>query len=164
MLISRFDRAAGECDIDIVFRHGPDGEQQNDCRDAILKYAQHPSTPLGRSIATRLQVSTTRRSGLGLLFTMVGSFNGKHQIVISRFPADQGIVAEKRKSGLSVEFIERVFLKNAKAYKSVQYASTSFTAGIRTAALDRQRLYRRPGPVHWWVIPRPPHREGDVEA
>src|ERR1041384_7754219 len=79
--------------------------------------------PRGRLIANRLQAVSTHRSGLGLLFLMKGDVNGEHRLVISRFPADQGVIAEEHAERLSVEFVERVFMKSAKAYKSVMYSA-----------------------------------------
>jgi hypothetical protein len=150
VLSALFDRASDECDIDIVFRHGADGEQQNDCRDSVMTYLQNPSTAHGRALGNRLQVATTKRSGLGLLFTMTGTYAGKDQIVMSRFPAEQGIVAEERERGLSVEFIERVFMKNAKAYKSVMYSTPSTTTGCWDGrAVDRQLTGPRELSEYW---------------
>jgi len=123
MLTGVFERAPQECDIDIVFRAGAGGQQQNDCRDLLVAYVQRPTIPRGRLIANRLQSVSTHRSGLGLLFLMKGEVNGERRLVISRFPADQGVIAEEQAERLSVEFIERVFMKSAKAYKSALYSS-----------------------------------------
>lgn len=70
---------------------------------------------------------------------MKGSADGQKQLVISRFPADQGIIAEERSRRLSVEFIERVFMKNAQSYKSAFYSSDSLERGFWDGwAVDRQ--------------------------
>jgi len=139
MLTNVFDRARDECDIEIVFRQGEGGQQQNDCRDLLMAYAQDPSVRNGRLLASRLQVVTTHRSGLGLLFLMKGARDGNHQLVISRFPADQGVIAQEHAQQLSVEFIERVFMKSAKAYKSALYSSDSLQRGFWDGrAVDRQ--------------------------
>jgi hypothetical protein len=70
---------------------------------------------------------------------MKGSMNGKHVVVVSRFPADQGILAEEHEDELTVEFIERIFMKNARAYKSAIYSSESFEGGFWVGrAVDRQ--------------------------
>lgn len=139
MLTHIFDRAPSECDIEIVFRPTADGKQQNDCRDAMLSYARKPGVVSGRGVARRLQEVTTHRSGLGLLFLMVGKDAGRTRLVVSRFPADQGIIAEEDRDRLSVEFIERVFMKNAKSYKSAFYEDTSLARGFWDGrAVDRQ--------------------------
>ncbi len=112
MLGRLFDRAMLECDIEIVFRPNDEGHQQNDCRDLLVAYAREPTLQSGRSLANRLQEVTTHRSGLGLLFLMKGEINGTHILVISRFPADQGVIAQEQAQNLTVEFIERVFMKS----------------------------------------------------
>jgi len=61
---------------------------------------------------------------------MKGEVDGKHQLVLARFPADQGVIAEERERHLSVEFLERVFMKSAKTYKSVLYSSESLDDGF----------------------------------
>ena len=139
MLRTVFDRASHECDIDIVFQPDRDGRQQNDCRDAIIKIVAAPTVVHGRAIAKRLQAVTTNRSGLGLLFLMKGDNDNVDTVVISRFPADQGVVAQENAEQLSVEFLERVFMKSAKAYKSAIYSSDSLQRGFWDGrAVDRQ--------------------------
>lgn len=134
-----FERAHVECDIDITFTPKDDGSQENECRDLLVSYAEHPSVPLGRKLAARLQTITTHRSKLGLLFMMYGRESGLHRLVVSRFPADQGIIAEEHKDKLSVEFIERVFMKSAKAYKSAYFESDSLEGGFwEGRAIDHQ--------------------------
>jgi len=139
MLKGVFDRAHDECDIEIVFRPTEDGKQQNACRDSLVSYVQDSSVKNGRLVAARLQQVSTHRSGLGLLFLMKGTENRNHQLVISRFPADQGVIAQEHAQQLSVEFIERVFMKSAKAYKSALYISASVERGFwEGRAIDRQ--------------------------
>jgi len=130
MLNGVFDRASEECNIDIVFRAGGGGEQQNECRDLLVSYVHQPTLVRGRLIASRLQVVSTHRSGLGLLFLMRGQVDGEQRLVISRFPADQGVIAEEKAERLSVEFVERVFMKSAKAYKSALYSSDAPERGF----------------------------------
>ena len=150
MLTGVFDRAPDECDIEVKFRPTDAGQQQNDCRDLLLEYAREPSIPHGRAIASRLQAVSTHRSGLGLLFLMKGESDGQHQLVISRFPADQGIVAQERAQQLTVEFIERVFMKNAKTYKSAFYSSDSLERGFWDGrAIDRQSSSSRELSDYW---------------
>lgn len=150
MLAAVFERAPEECDIEVVFRPTADGRQQNDCRDLLLAYAAEPSIPHGRAIAARLQMVSTHRSGLGLLFLMKGETDGNHQLVISRFPADQGIVAQEHAQLLAVEFIERVFMKNAKTYKSAFYSSDSLDRGFWDGlAIDRQSSSARELSDYW---------------
>jgi hypothetical protein len=119
MLAELFERAPVECDIDIVFRPDEQGRQRNGSRNLLEAYLRSPSVPAGRSVAEALQRVTTHRSGLGLLFLLAGTDDRRrHVLVISRFPADEGVVAQEDAARLDVEFVERVFMKNAKAYKS----------------------------------------------
>lgn len=106
-------------DFEIAFRHASNGTKQNDCRDLILAYQLKRSLKEGHAIAERLQAVTDRRSGMGLLFVMTGQHGSKFRTVISRFPANEGILAEVDASGLDVEFLEQVFIKQMSAYKSV---------------------------------------------
>lgn len=129
MLAGVYDKSETECRIDIAFNH-TDGKQQNDARDLLLKYVASPSLDAGRAIATRLQSVTDNRSGLGLLFLIGGMHDSKHRLVVSRFPADAGVLAEEKQDGLTVEFIERVFLKSATSYKAALYAGTNLKAGF----------------------------------
>lgn len=139
MLSSVFARAPQECNIGIQFLPDGQGRAQNECRSLVVDYTRGPNVTTGRAIAQRLQSITTHRSGLGLLFLMKGRDGDQHIAVISRFPADQGIVAQEHAQQLSVEFIERVFMKSAKAYKSVFYRSDSFERGFwQGHAVDRQ--------------------------
>lgn len=139
MLSGVYDRAPQECDIDVVFRHDAEGRQQNESRDRLVSYVAHSTIANGRAVASRLQMVTTNRSGLGLLFMMQGREGAQYRLVVSRFPADQGVIAEEDRDQLSVEFIERVFMKSARAYKSALYQSESLERGFWDGrAIDRQ--------------------------
>lgn len=139
MLSAVFDRAHEECQIAIIFRPDEQGRQQNDRRDDVVKYALKPTLANGRRVAEALQAVTTHRSGLGLLFLLVGKVGADTRLVVSRFPADQGVVAEEIRDKLTVEFIERVFMKSARAYKSAFFQSQSPAAAFWDgAAIDRQ--------------------------
>lgn len=106
-------------DFEITFRKADDGTKQNDCRDLILAHQAAPSLSRAQAIAARLQLVTDNRSGMGLLFVMRGQHGTKHRVVISRFPANQGILAEIDENGLDVAFLEQVFIKSMSAYKAV---------------------------------------------
>lgn len=151
MLSEVYARAPTECNIEIVFRPDKDGQQVNECHDCIVAYATDPKIDSGRAVAERLQRVTTNRSGLGLLFLLQGT-NGKdeHALVISRFPADQGIVAHEDAKRLSVEFIERVFMKSARAYKSALFTTASLEAGFPEGrAVDKQIQGPRDLSAYW---------------
>lgn len=152
MLKGIFDKAEVDCRTDISFNHDAAGKQQNDCRDLLLAYINSHRVDDGRNIALRLQAVTTQKSGLGLLFLMVGSDGNRSKLVLSRFPADQGILAEESKDSLTVEFLEKVFMKSATAYKAAVYegklTATAFWIG---RAIDKQ--INNPGHefANYWI-------------
>jgi len=139
MLRDLFDRSDDECKTDIAFRPSEDGEQKNDCRDEIVELLSAPGMGKARRLAERLQAVTTNRSGLGLLFIIIGTDENTQKICISRFPADIGILAEEGDNGLNVEYLEKVFMRNAYAYKAVIYSSASpFSDLWDGKAIDKQ--------------------------
>jgi hypothetical protein len=139
MISEIFFEAPNECKYDIVFQHSEDGRQQNDCKNLIVEYTKNGEYISGLEIANHLQKQTTKRSGMGLLFLILGSDGKKKRIVISRFPADNGILAEESRSSLNVKFVERIFMKNAKAYKSAIYEGSSPDMDFwKGKAIDKQ--------------------------
>jgi hypothetical protein len=152
MLKGIFDKAIIECTYNIAFILNDNGEQKNDCRNVIIQHIKKADIETGRSIALRLQSITTNRSGLGLLFIMLGkSDSGKRRIVLSRFPAETGILAEEIGQSLSVVFIEKVFMKNALAYKSAVFEGTSFDGEFwKGQAIDKQ-ITADNIMAHYWI-------------
>lgn len=139
MLSELFARSDIECNIEICFRPTPEGKQENDCRDEIIALLQNPCIDLARIIASRLQAVTTHRSGLGLLFLLIGKNSDNRKLCISRFPADVGILALEDHATLRVEFLEKVFMRNAVAYKAVNYQGCSFDGDFWLGkAVDKQ--------------------------
>ena len=152
LLKSIYDRSENECDIAISFNRAITGAQQNDCRNLVLTYLQGPTVVRGRHIANRLAAVTTNRSHLGLLFLIAGQEGLDYKIVVSRFPADSGILAEEDSSGLSVEFLEKVFMKNAKSYKAVMYRHRSFSTGFwEGKATDKQVNNSETDIPNYWI-------------
>jgi hypothetical protein len=134
-----YSKSESDCDIDITFRSAPDGKQQNDCRDSLLAYLAAPSLTTGQKIAERLGRTTDWRSALGLLFLIVGKEHKDHKILISRFPTDSAIYVEEKPRSLTVQFLERVFMKNKHSYKAVLYRDPSFRGGFWNGrAIDKQ--------------------------
>ena len=121
LLSEIYARSDIECDIDIAFNRSTSGTQQNPCRDLIVTYVSGPTLIRGRHIAERLEAVTTHRSGLGLLFLIVGNEGKDHKIVISRFPAHSAISAEEDQQTLNVEFLERVFMRSARMHTRQSY-------------------------------------------
>jgi hypothetical protein len=120
MLTSAYEKAESECNIPISFI-GDGGRQENEIRNLILKLIKQPKVSVALPLAKKLQLATSGTSGLGLLFICVGNMNGQSKIVISRFPAEEGVVAERTSDKLSVQFVDQVFLKSAYSYKAVLY-------------------------------------------
>ena len=139
MLSKLYTGAPTECDIEIQFRPMDDGRQENEARSLFLNYLINPTIEAGRAIAAQLQAVTTHRSGLGLLFVIADIERNRSRLMISRFPADEGVIAQEQARGLNLEFIERVFMKSARAYKNVLYSCASPRAGFwHGFAVDRQ--------------------------
>ena len=134
-----FDHSDRECSHDIAFDPSSDGTQQNECRDLVVGYLKQPTIDSGRTIAHRLQKVTTGKSGLGLLFLLSGQANSESKIVLSRFPADSAILAEETENSLSVEFLEKVFMRSATSYKAALYRGTSLDGDFWDGkAVDKQ--------------------------
>ena len=104
-------------------------------------------------IAERLEKHTDRRSGLGLLFLIAGKEGRDHKIVISRFPTDNAIYVDENPRNLTVEFLERVFMKNKASYKAVAYRNVSLRAGFWTGyAIDKQLNSPAGELSNYWII------------
>ena len=139
MLSKLFHSAQADCKIAIAFNPDDSGNQKNPCRTLLMDYLSGPGMKTGKDIAQRLQEKSTWRSGLGLLFVVAGKFNNRHQLVVARFPADEGIVATDANNNLSLSFVERVFMKSLTAYKCVVYQTDSLKTGIWQGwAVDKQ--------------------------
>lgn len=150
MLESIYKGAVRECDIDIVFRSAADGSKQNDSRDLLMKYLSKKDVDSGLAIAAHLQACSTGQAGLGLLFLIVGKDDGEHRLILARFPADTGVMAELKGNALNVKFVEEVFMKNKHAYKSVLYRCQTIAAGFwKGTAVDRQIDETRATANYW---------------
>ena len=88
---------------------------------------------------------------MGLLFILKGKEDQRHRLVISRFPANSAILVEEGK-GLSLEFLERVFVKHAGTYKAAVFEDLSTTAGFWMGkAVDRQISNRDLQLSNYWI-------------
>lgn len=147
-----YEKADTECNIGIAFNKGPDGAQTNTRRDMLTAYAAAPDVNLGHALAEELGKVTTRRSGLGLLFLIKGKEGADHKVVISRFRANNGVVVNEAADMLTVEFIDRVFMKNAHSYKAVVYRHESFHGGFWSGmAVDKQIYSQDLESPDYWV-------------
>lgn len=141
-----------ECNVDITFRYASDGSQQNDCRDLLVSYLKNPDFPKGKKLAERLAVNTDGRSGLGLLFLISGKEGTERKIVLSRFPTDNAIYVDENPKALSVQFLERVFMKNKTSYKAVAYRHASLQGGFWSGrAIDKQLNPLSGQPSDYWI-------------
>lgn len=134
-----YDKSDSECNIDIRFNKATDGSQSNPCLNIVRTFASTPTVGNGREIALRLSNSTDGRSGPGLMFLILGKEGDAHKLLISRFPADSGILAEENQSELKLDFLERIFLKSAHSYKAALFKHVSIDSGFWNArAVDKQ--------------------------
>lgn len=139
MLSEMFEKSDRECKIEISFEPSAQGEQRNDCRDEFIDFIRTEDISAAQVLARRLQSVTTNRSGLGLVFFILGRDGSNRKILIARFPADFGILAEESQTSLRVEFLEKVFMRNALAFKAALYTGQSFDADFWTGkAVDKQ--------------------------
>ncbi len=139
MLNLVFEKSDEECDIPIRFVMADDGSQNNAARNIMLAFIEDPTQEKGKVVAERMRDSTTPKSGPALFFIILGKEGKQSKIVLSRFPADQGILAQLKKNTLQVEFIERVFMKNAQSYKAALYRGSSTKGDFwNGAAIDKQ--------------------------
>ena len=146
-----FDNAENECEIPIRFIVDENDEQkQNFVRAMIINFINNPNYANGEKLAIRLRDFTTKVPGLGLLFIILGTQNQTKKLVISRFPADQGITANPIKNKLQVEFIEQIFLRNSYSYKAVLYSGTSFDNDFWNGyAIDKQHNVNNEISQYW---------------
>lgn len=150
MLAGVFENSTTECTVPIRFV--TDGPQQNDVRDEIRELLKHPTLGNGRKLADRLRDVSTGKSGLGLLFLLLGQDGEHHQIVLSRFPADQGVLAERKQGALQVSFVERIFMKNAKTYKAAVYQGKAMDSGFwKGHVVDRQISAGQEQIARYWI-------------
>jgi hypothetical protein len=152
MLDQVYKRSDQECNIPIRFLPDGDGSQRNEVRDLIISYLKCPDINTGMNIANRLCQFTTNIPGLGLLFIIIGIESNNRKILLSRFPAEKGILAEAQEHGLRVEFIERVFMKSTLRYKAALYSGSSLTTGFWSGfAIDKQLNTSNNEIADYWI-------------
>jgi hypothetical protein len=141
-----------ECDVGITFTSTA-GVQQNVCRDLICAYLADPTLPTGSAIAERLEIHTDGRSGTGLLFLIAGKEGRDHKVVVSRFPTDNAIYVEENPRKLTVEFLDRVFMKHKTSYKAVTYRDASLRGGFWSGSAIDKQLNNPGGEVsNYWIV------------
>ena len=143
-----FERSEKECTIPIRFSMGLDRSQNNPVRSLIHEYLVHPTLENGLVLANGLRDVTTKKPGLGLFFIMSGVENKHYKIVLSRFPAEEGILAEEVKDELKIQYIERIFMKNAATYKAALYEGSSFENDFWDGHVVDRQLDE---PANYWI-------------
>jgi hypothetical protein len=153
MLKAIFDRADRDCSVPVMFVS--DGEkQENAVRSDLLTLFEKPSIATATPLAKRLQSATTGSSGMGLLFISIGKNSEiDKRIVISRFPADEGVVAERNSAKLTVQFVEQVFLKSAFAYKAATYLWDGKPNQLwKGYVIDKQINHGSKAVADYWIL------------
>lgn len=139
LLADIFHASPEDKDFEVTFYPNASGAQQNDCRDLIVAFQADPTLENAEAIAARLQTCTDNRSGRGLLFLMAGQHGSKFRVTISRFPANQAIMADTAAGNLNVQFLEQVFIKRMSAYKAIMLQDVNPSSGFWIGmATDRQ--------------------------
>ncbi|WP_440957779.1 hypothetical protein ACFELO_10820 [Oceanicaulis sp. LC35] len=147
-----YERVNKDCKIDISFNISDDGTQFNAIRELLISHLSESSELSGNMIAKKLAISTTNRSGLGLLFLIVGEEADRERILVSRFPADHGILAEQVGARLDLSFIEKVFMKNSNAFKTAFYEDSSRDRGFwKGRAIDKQINSKDTDISEYWI-------------
>jgi hypothetical protein len=143
-----FDRSDYECIIPVRFKMANDGSQYNAFRAQFISFLTSPNLVKGGEIANRLRDITTKKPGLGLLFLMVSNKDSFYKLVVSRFPADQGILAVESQDSLQIEYVERIFMKNSAHYKAALYTGTSFDNDFWEGHVIDRQLNE---PANYWI-------------
>lgn len=153
MLTDIFNGAGKDCNVPVMFVS--DGEKQEyPVRAELLALLHKPTIAAATPLAKRLQAATGGSSGMGLLFICVGpDGESATRIVISRFPADEGVVAEKQSEKLTVQFVEQVFLKSAYSYKAATYLSDGKHHQLwKGHVVDKQINHGSKSVADYWIV------------
>ena len=153
MLKDIFDGSGKDCNVPVMFVS--DGEkQENVVRSELLTLLAKPSVAAATPLAKRLQGATSGTSGMGLLFICIGKDSDSDtRTVISRFPADEGVVAEKNSEKLTVQFVEQVFLKSAYSYKAATYLSDGKPNQLwKGHVVDKQINHGSKAVADYWIV------------
>lgn len=152
MLEGLFQRAPQDCVVPIMFR-ASDSNQMNPVRDELLALFASPSVESAAALALRLQRSTGGASGMGLMFVCLGEDAGGIRVLISRFPADEGVVAERTDAALTVQFVEQVFLKSAHSYKAATFVANGRADQLWSGYIvDRQINHGSKAVADYWIV------------
>jgi hypothetical protein len=152
LLDTLYVKAESDSPVELMFSAAADGTPENQRRTQIVDYLTSPTLANAKHLASALQQVTDKRSRLGLFFIARGTDGASERIMLYRFPADEGIVANEDERRFTVEYLKQVFLKNAHSYKSATFSGASFDNGEfwTGRAVDRQL---KPGHdlPHYWI-------------
>lgn len=152
MLSEIFHSSKSRRDVPITF---VSDDKSNPTREKLLAFFARPRIESALSLAQSLQTSTPGTAGMGLFFVCLGADEGKlgKRTVLSRFAADEGVVASKNGSALSVEFVEQVFLKNSHTYKAATYRHEAGKSDAwKGTATDRQLNHGSKAIADYWIV------------
>ena len=83
---------------------------------------------------------------------MLGRQDQNIKLVVSRFPAERGILAEKDVLGLKLGLIERIFMQSPKYYKAAYYLGIPIQKDLWSGyAIDKQVNYRNSEIAQYWI-------------
>jgi hypothetical protein len=152
MLDVIFQRAENDFNVPIIFTT-EDGKQDNQARTELLGLLSAPSVATASPLALRLQRATTGTSGMGLMFFCIGRDGKQTRIVLCRFPADEGVVAERTGDDLTVQFVEQVFLKSAHAFKAATFIADGRADQLWVGnVIDRQINNGSKAVADYWIV------------
>ena len=152
MLSNVYIKSDAECTTAVQFILATDGSQNNEVRAAFIELVGSPDLAKVEALAVRLSAVTPGKAGLGLLFFVIGKEGDQHKLLVSRFPATQGILAEAQTHGLAVEFVEKVFMRNAATYKAALYRSAAPAAEYWDGTVvDKQSASMGESAASYWL-------------
>lgn len=152
MLADLYTRAPKDCHVPIKFRADNDN-QKNPVRDELIALLAAPSVESAAPIALRLQKTTGGNSGMGLMFICLGTEGDITRLLLSRFPADEGVVAERKETELTVQFVEQVFLKSAHSYKAANFHANGRPDQLWDGHIvDRQLNHGSRSVADYWIV------------
>ncbi len=154
MLLRLLNDSERECDISIIFSPSETGEKKNLMQDLILQFCEIPSLQNGLILAEKLSICTPQNSGLCLLFILLEKNDNKDAtILLSRFPADIGVLADSTDGGLKLAYVKQVFMKSQNRYKAVLYRGKSVADGLMFGkAIDKQVNYGSVDLAKYWIF------------
>lgn len=127
-----------ECDLNIIFSSSSE-KQNNTTRNMIIDIITNKSIENGLPLIEWLSKNTDNKSKSGLVFILIGNDNEDQFIIITRYPAEEGIIISDKKNNIKVEILDEVFLKNSHRYKMAFFEGQSYQGDFwKGLAVDKQ--------------------------